>query len=149
MTRISFFHGANDRLQAAAKWIAEAQRSDAPAHGSCVRPCVVYAPLKAQADALDRLLWTAVATGFTPHCQADSALAEETPVLIATHLDTVSHDRHLVNLSNEIPPGFEQFAHVTEIISLNDDVRLPGRERFRFYREKGYPLESHDLAGKP
>ena len=138
MTRISFFHGANDRLQAAAKWIAEAQRSDAP--------CVVYTPLKAQADALDRLLWTAVATGFTPHCQADSALAEETPVLIATHLDTVSHDRHLVNLSNEIPPGFDQFAHMTEIISLNDDVRLPGRERFRFYREQGYPLESHDLA---
>jgi DNA polymerase-3 subunit chi len=68
---------------------------------------------------------------------------------ITTHLDTVSHDRHLVNLSDEIPPGFEQFAHVTEIISLNDDVRLPGRERFRFYREKGYPLESHDLAGKP
>jgi DNA polymerase-3 subunit chi len=145
MTRISFFHGANDRLQAAAQWIAETQRSDAPAHG----PCVVYAPLKAQADALDRLLWTAVATGFTPHCQAGSALAEETPVLIATHLDTVSHDRHLVNLSNEIPPGLDQFAHMTEIISLNDDVRLPGRERFRFYREQGYPLESHDLAGRP
>nr|ALV86780.1 DNA polymerase III chi subunit [uncultured bacterium P11N2] len=146
MTRISFFHGASDRLQAAAKWIAEAQRSDTLAGMPLVSPLVVYAPLKEQADALDRLLWTHVATGFTPHCQTASALVEETPVLIATHLDTAPRDRHLVNLSNEIPPGFDQFAHMTEIISRDDDVRLPGRERFRFYREKGYPLESHDLA---
>lgn len=146
MTRISFFHGASDRLQATAKWIAEAQRSDISAGTSLVSPLVVYAPLKEQADALDRLLWTHVATGFTPHCKAGLALAEETPVLITTHLDTALRDRHLVNLSNEIPPEFDQFAHMTEIISLTDDVRLPGRERFRFYREQGYPLESHDLA---
>lgn len=142
MTRISFFHGARDRLQAAAQWLAEVQRSDTPAH----KAFVVYVPQKEQADALDRLLWTAVATGFTPHCQANSALAEETPVLIATHLDAVPRDRHLVNLSNEVPPEFGQFAQMTEIISLDDDVRLPGRERFRFYREKAYPLESHNLA---
>lgn len=143
MTKISFFHGANDRLQAAAKWIADAQRSDSPAR----EPLVVYAPLKEYADALDRLLWTHVATGFTPHCQAGSALAGETPVLITTQLDMSLHDRHLVNLSNEIPPEFDQFGHVTEIINLNDDVRLPGRERFRFYREKGHPIENHDLSG--
>jgi DNA polymerase-3 subunit chi len=47
-----------------------------------------------------------------------------------------------VNLSNEIPPGFSRFQQLIEIISIDDEDRLPGRERFRFYRERGYPLEN-------
>ncbi len=138
MTTISFFHGAGDRLHAAAKWIADANRSDTP--------ILIYAPQEDQAEALDRLLWTQAATGFTPHCRMDSALAAETPVIIATRLDAPPHGQCLVNLSNEIPPGFDRFQHITEIISRGDDVRLPARDRFRFYREHGYPLESHDIA---
>lgn len=142
MTRIRFLHGAHDRLQATVRWIAETYRETAA-------PLIVYAPLREQADALDRLLWTSAATGFIPHCAADSALAGETPVLIASHpaqLDTTPGDAQLLNLSNEIPPNLAHFAQVTEIISHDDKVRLPGRERFRFYREQGYPLESQDLA---
>lgn len=142
MTRIRFLHGAHDRLQATARWIAETYRETAA-------PLVVYAPLREQADALDRLLWTSAATGFIPHCAADSALAGETPVLIASRpaqLDAAPEDAQLLNLSNEIPPNIARFTQVTEIINRDDEVRLPGRERFRFYREQGYPLESQDLA---
>lgn len=34
-----------------------------------------------------------------------------------------------------------------EIVSVEDTDRLPGRERFRYYRERGYPLETSDISG--
>jgi DNA polymerase-3 subunit chi len=139
MTQISFFHGARDRLQAAAAWLARA--------GSEGRQVMVYVPALDRSDQLDRLLWTHPPTGFTPHCRAGDPLAAETPIILAPDLDNPLHDACLVNLSNEIPPGFSRFQQLIEIISIEDEDRLPGRERFRFYRERGYPLENRDISG--
>lgn len=142
MTRISFFHGANDRLHAAAQWVAEAHRKSTSV--------LIYTPREEHAEILDRLLWTQTALGFTPHCRANAALAAETPVLITTQLDNgptiPSAERALLNLSDNIPEGFERFSHIVEIISLSDEVRLPGRDRFRFYREHGCAIDSHDIS---
>ncbi len=139
MTQISFFHGARDRLQAVAAWLARA--------GSEGRQVMVYVPALDRSDQLDRLLWTQPATGFTPHCRAGDPLAAETLIILATELDDLLHGACLVNLSNEIPPCFSRFQQLIEIISIDDEDRLPGRERFRFYRERGYPLENRDIAG--
>jgi DNA polymerase-3 subunit chi len=139
MTRISFLHNASDRLQATATWLGQACRG-----GGKV---IVYAPLEGDLERLDRLLWMHPATGFTPHCLATSALAAETPVILTAALEPPAHDQCLVNLSNDIPPGFSSFEHLVEVVSTADDVRIPGRERFRFYRERGYALETTDISG--
>jgi DNA polymerase-3 subunit chi len=139
MTQISFFHGARDRLQAIAAWLGRA--------GGEGRQVLVYVPAAERSEHLDRLLWTHPATGFTPHCRASDPIAAETPILLAAELDNPPHDICLLNLSNEIPPGFSRFQQLIEIISVDDDDRLPGRERFRFYRERGYPLENRDISG--
>jgi DNA polymerase-3 subunit chi len=139
MTKISFFHGARDRLQAVAAWLGRA--------GSESRKVLVYVPAGESSEQLDRLLWTHQATGFTPHCRANDKLATETPIILAAELDAPPHDGCLLNLSDEIPPGFSRFQQLIEIISVKDEDRLPGRERFRFYRERGYPLENHDISG--
>ncbi|PKO84237.1 MAG: DNA polymerase III subunit chi [Betaproteobacteria bacterium HGW-Betaproteobacteria-11] len=136
MTKITFLHGASDRFQAAVTWLAAAYSK-----GTRV---IVYAPL--DAPTIDQRLWTQPATGFIPHCRANSPLATETPVLIATDLECIAHDECLLNLSDEIPPGFSRFVGLTEIVSTSDSDRLPGRERFRIYREQGYPLESRNIA---
>lgn len=139
MTKITFLHGARDRIQAASAWIASTSSKG--------MRILVFAPLEKQREMLDRLLWTRTATGFTPHCNAGSPLSNETPVIIAASLDQLPHGECLLNLSDDIPPGFGRFQHLTEIVSSADSDRLPGRERFRFYRERGYPLESRDIAG--
>lgn len=139
MTQISFFHGARDRLQATAAWLARA--------GSDGRQVMMYVPALDRSDQLDRLLWTQPATGFAPHCRAGDPLAAETPIILAPELNNPLHDDCLVNLSDEIPPGFSRFRQLIEIISIEDEDRLPGRERFRFYRERGYPLENRDISG--
>jgi DNA polymerase-3 subunit chi len=139
MTQISFFHGASDRLQAIAAWLVRA--------GSEGRQVLVYVPAGDRSEQLDRLLWTHPATGFVPHCRASDPMAAETPILLAAELDDPPRDNCLLNLSNEIPPGFSRFQQLIEIISVDDEDRLPGRERFRFYRERGYPLENRDISG--
>ena len=138
MTRITFYSNAEDRLQAACSWLAANWREK--------KSTVVFAPEREMAERLDRMLWMQPATGFLPHCGAGSALAGETPVLIANQLDEVQQDACLLNLGDEIPPGFSRFEELVEIVSTEDAVRLPARERFRFYRERGYALENRNVA---
>jgi DNA polymerase-3 subunit chi len=139
MTQISFLHGARDRLLAVVAWLAQAS--------SATKPVLVYVPDGEQSEHLARLLWTQPATGFTPHCRADSRLAGETPIVLAATLEHPLHDACLLNLSDEIPPGFSRFQQLVEIVSVEAGDRLAGRERFRFYRERGYPLAARDIAG--
>lgn len=141
MTRVSFLHGAGDRLQAMASWLEHASRER--------RRVVVFVPASENRERLDRLLWAHPAIGFVPHCPAGSSLAAETPVILAAELDQTPHEEFLLNYSDEIPPGFGRFEQLVEIISTADHDKLPGRERFRFYRERGYPLEARDISGEP
>jgi DNA polymerase-3 subunit chi len=138
VTHIRFYSNADDRLQAACAWLAASWRQK--------QSVVVFAPQADVAERLDRMLWTQPATGFLPHCAAEAALSGETPVLIARRIEEVVQDACLLNLSDEIPPGFSRFEELVEIISTDDAVRLPARERFRFYRERGYALENRSLA---
>jgi DNA polymerase-3 subunit chi len=140
MTRISFLHGAGDRLQAAVAWLAQAAHSG--------RRVLVYAPQERDLEHLDRLLWALPATGFTPHCKNGAALATETPVVLTGSLEQPVHDECLLNLSAEVPPAFSRFEHLVEIVSTSDPDKIAGRERFRFYRERGYPLEAKDISGE-
>jgi len=139
MTRVLFLHGASDRLAAAARWLAEA--------AGAKRKVVVFAP-DDLAERLDRLLWTHSATGFVAHCRTDSPLATESPIVIGGQIDALPHDQALLNLGDEVPPGFSRFEELVEIVSTAESDRLPARERFRFYRERGYAPESRDLGSE-
>jgi len=110
---------------------------------------MIYAPNDEVAERFDRLLWTHPATGFLPHCRADSPLAAETPVLIASKLDSLPQEERLINLSDELPPGFSRFENLVEIVSQDDAVRLPARDRAKFYRDRGYEIEFRDLHKEP
>lgn len=139
MTSIRFLHGAPDRLAAAAEWLRQASGRR--------QPVLVFVPRREDAERLDRLLWTQPATAFVPHCRADSPLATETPIVLADDLTQPIQDRCLLNLADELPPGFSRFEELVEVVSMEDEVRLPARERFRFYRERGYALDAQDISG--
>ncbi len=138
MTRIQFLHSAADRLLAAAEWLRLASESG--------RAVYVYAPDAAIAERLDRLLWTHPATGFIPHCLAASPLASETPIVIDGDPGASSRCACLLNLGDVVPPAFSRFEELVEIVSRDDGDRLPARERFKFYRERGYALDNRDIS---
>ncbi|HMU99721.1 MAG TPA: DNA polymerase III subunit chi [Rhodocyclaceae bacterium] len=138
MTQVFFFHGARDKLAAACSLVGKAwgQR----------KPVLVYAPDGESAAELDRLLWTQSALSFIPHCRADSPLAPETPVLIASTLDTPSGHQRLMNLSQDVPPGLTRFESVIEVVGEEESERSAGRQRARYYKEQGIPVQFFDLG---
>jgi DNA polymerase III subunit chi len=138
VTKVLFLHGASDRLAAAARWLAEAAVAR--------RTVLVLAPGEETAERLDRLLWTQAATSFVAHARADSPLAAESPIVITRDIGTLPHDQVLLNLGDELPPNFARFEELVEVVSDDDEVRLPARERFKFYRERGYAPESRDIG---
>ena len=140
MTQVFFYHGASDRLAAACALLGGAHAKK--------KPMLVFMPDRAQADQLDRMLWTQSALGFVPHCRADAPMAAETPILITDSLATLPQDERLMNLSDEIPPGFSRFQSVIEVVGDSDDQREKGRERVRFYRDRGYEVRFFDLTNR-
>lgn len=139
MTSISFLHGAADRIQSAALWLQMAWGRR--------QSVLVYVPDKEQASRLDRLLWTQPALSFLPHCGSDSPLAAQTPIVLTDRLDEPLQEDCLLNLSDILPQTFSRFGHLVEIVSTDDRDRLPARERFKFYRDRGYAIESRDISG--
>jgi DNA polymerase III subunit chi len=138
MTSIDFYFNAEDRLQVACRLAAKALRQGGR--------MLIYAPDADTASRLDTLMWTWPATGFVPHCRAQAPLAAETPVLIASGEETPEGCELLLNLGAECPPHFERFARLLEVVSSNDEEKASGRSRYRFYKERGYAIASHDLA---
>ena len=101
----------------------------------------------ASANVVDDLLWDYPEQRFIPHAILDGENAattgsRTTPVTVGwgepTEVDGV-----LINLSHEIPGFFGRFDRVAEIIVRA--TRSQGRERYRFYRDRGYPLFDHKL----
>ena len=138
MTSIDFYFNAEDRMQVACRLAGKAMRQN--------QRLLIYAPDSETAARIDKLLWTWPAIGFVPHCAAHSPLASQTPVLIASTEETPEGCEVLLNLGADCPPHFERFPRLLELVSTDDADKEAGRNRFRFYRERGYKLNSHDLA---
>ncbi len=58
------------------------------------------------------------------------------------------HLQVLVNLAPEVPHFFSRFEKTLEIIDHDDTTKLLGRERYQFYRNRGYPLAHHDVGNQ-
>ena len=138
MTQIDFYTNASDK-------IATACRVAAKAYGLGHR-MLVFCPDAEVAARVDRLLWTTPATGFIPHCAPADALAAETPIIIDHRGETPLCDQVLINLRAEWPPFFARFERLVEIVTVEDNDRQAARERWKFYRDRGYEMRMHDLA---
>ena len=55
------------------------------------------------------------------------------------------HQDVLINLCEEIPDFFSRFERCMEIVIQQPVVLENTRKHFAFYRERGYPLNTHDL----
>jgi DNA polymerase-3 subunit chi len=51
----------------------------------------------------------------------------------------------LINLAGSVPEFFSRYQRVAELVDGNEQRRTQGRERFRFYRDKGCELHTHQL----
>lgn len=139
MTRIDFFFNVGDKLQKVADLSEKALLKG--------RQLMLFTADTAAANALDQYLWRYPATGFLPHCFADQALADQTPIVISWKSEPLIHHDLLINLQNQYPPFFSRFTRLIEIVGLDEEDKIQARERYRFYRDRGYQIKSFDARG--
>lgn len=141
MTRIDFYQIDNDEapLLFACRLIDKVYRLG--------HRIFVYTESDRQSAQLDDLLWTFRADRFIPHAvQATDgrAASEATPVQIG-HEGEPDHQDVLVNLSSRIPDFFSRFDRVAEVVPLDENSRDAARQNYKFYKDRGYILDYHQM----
>jgi DNA polymerase-3 subunit chi len=140
MTRIDFHSDVPDKISYTCRLVRKARAAN----------CRLVLLTRDSADlaALDQALWTFSELDFLPHATVDDELAPGTPVVL-TDSDTadVPHHEILVNLSGNTPAHFARFERMIEIVSAEEADKTAGRERYRFYQQRGYQLK-HFVAEK-
>ncbi len=138
MTQVDFYIHADDKVGTAARLATKAYQLG--------RRLTVYCPDGPMAERLDRVLWTTPATGFIPHCYTGDTAAAATPIVIDRDGSDPQNDDVLLNLCGERPPYFSRFHRLIEIVAADDEDKQRARERYKFYRDRGYEIRTHDLA---
>ncbi|MGQ0622399.1 MAG: DNA polymerase III subunit chi [Panacagrimonas sp.] len=98
-------------------------------------------------DEVDGALWSFRQGGFIAHERFSGALIEEPlpPVLIGPGEPPDSHRDVMLNLGGDVPPWFSSFDRVLEIVPGDTEAKARSRERYRFYKDRGYELSTHNL----
>ncbi|HMH16637.1 MAG TPA: DNA polymerase III subunit chi [Burkholderiales bacterium] len=137
MTRIDFYSNAEPKLQVACQFVTKAAKQQLSV--------VIYAPDERIAREFDRL-WTDQAVGFVPHRVAQHALSSETSIVVAREGADMVRYQVILNLHDDSPPSFSRFERLVELVAADDEDRRLARDRFRFYRDRGYEIKHHDLS---
>ncbi len=106
----------------------------------------IHTPDPVLADEVDGALWSFRQGGFIAHERhGEQALeAPLPPVLIGSREPPDSHQGVMVNLGLEVPESFSRFERVLEIVAGDTQGRAKSRERFKFYRDRGYELKTYE-----
>jgi DNA polymerase-3 subunit chi len=140
VTRIDFYHYAEDKLRFACRLAATAYERSSR--------LVVYSADTARLQGFDRDLWSFSDVKFVPHCFAGAAVAAETPIVLAASGDDLPHHDVLLNLDDEWPPFFASFERLLEIVSTDESDKEKARARYSFYVKRGYDIKVNAIDGE-
>lgn len=138
MTKVDFYTGSKDKLRTACQLSHKAMVNG-------VRT-VISAHDVATIESLDKLLWHYPATAFIPHCCSNAEDAATVPVVLNHGGENFPHHDLLISLHDECMPFFSRFERVIEIVGADAEDSRMGRERYKFYKDRGYELRHIDLT---
>jgi DNA polymerase-3 subunit chi len=98
-----------------------------------------------QTTHLDELLWTFKQDSFLPHAVQGAEPDAPSPILLGHAAEPDANTDVLINLAPEVPLFFSRFERVAELIDQQEQRKRQGRERYSFYRDRGYELQTHQL----
>jgi DNA polymerase-3 subunit chi len=138
MTRIDFHSNVPNKIAYACRLVRKARAAQCK--------IVLLGRDRNELTQLDQMLWSFSEQDFIPHVHAGDPLAAQTPVILTdSEAVELPHHHVLINLSGNTPEHFARFERMFEIISSDEADKAAGRDRYRFYKERGYPL-SHFVA---
>ena len=140
MTRVSFYVGNSQSLQARLRLACKLVEK---AHMQALNT-YIHLDSHSSCQQLDELIWTYSDLSFIPHSMAP---AQEDGVKVQLGFDhePMENCDFLINLSNEVPEFFPRFVRLAEILDQDSEILQAGRTRYKFYRDRGYNMDYHQL----
>jgi len=102
-----------------------------------------------QAQTIDELLWRFSDSAFVPHEIAAPGRPGEAPVVLWSEGEPQAGADVLVNLAVDVPPWYDRFARIVEVLDGDEERRRAGRARYRFYRAQGIEPQTRDIGAGP
>ena len=141
MTRVDFYISKSNSSEARAKLACRiAEKAYLKKH-----KIYMYVDDQSQAEQLDQLLWVFRDGSFLPHCLMNDTHSDQAAIIIGYNDPPASTPEVLINMSSQVPAFFSRYERVAEVVGGDENARQMARDRFKFYRERGYPLETHEL----
>ncbi|MDO6461398.1 DNA polymerase III subunit chi [Granulosicoccaceae sp. 1_MG-2023] len=145
MTRIDFYHlqsGSEEaRLHFACRLAERAWRSQLRIY--------IHTGNAERTAALDKLLWTFREDSFLAHrvVAQDEAAGADDPVLLGFEAEPDGSRPVLIQLdpTPQGPVFFSRFKRTLEVINEAPEIKENARQRYLFYKDRGYPLEYHKI----
>ncbi|MCP3671545.1 MAG: DNA polymerase III subunit chi [Gammaproteobacteria bacterium] len=141
MTQVDFYilndRSSNDRFGMACRLAGKAWQQG--------HRIYLHTNSNAESQHIDRLLWTFRQDSFIPHSLANESDPDHNPILIGHAEEAGEEHDVLINLATEVPQFFSRFHRVAEFIDHDAEIKKSGRRRYCFYRDRGYPLNTHEI----
>jgi len=93
-----------------------------------------------------RQLWQSSATSFLANAIPAEAESQHTPIIIDSDGQVSLQDDVLINLQQQHPPFFSRFRYLIEMVGIDELDKSEARQRYKFYRDRGYQIQSTDTA---
>ena len=148
MTRIDFYFNVSDRLNFSCRIVRKVIH-DSKANQN--EPIVVYCPEKSKLFFFGSLLYSFSNTDFLPNVFVGDSLELVTPVILSANPWIPSSPRRpnlLLNLDDNICEVFSSFDRVIEVVGKDENDKLPARQKFTFYKNRGYQIHNHNISEK-
>lgn len=137
MTRIRFYTGVADAAGLIQHLLVQALGKQ--------RQTTIYVPDQHSAEQMSAQLWQAPAARFLPNILAGSPEAAYSPIILAWLPEQIAQDDVLVNCQPAQPLFFGRFRHLFEVVGLDEVAKAAGRQRYAFYRDRGYEIQHMNM----
>ena len=108
---------------------------------------------------IDETLWSYRENSFLPHYHEKFQNDElktfhkqekenskiKNRILVGCSGNPLEYHDILINLSDETPNFFSRFNRLSEIVIKNDIALENSRKRYKYYKDRGYPINVHNL----
>lgn len=138
MTRVEFFFNVDDKLLKAADLCEKAMVKG--------RQLTVFCQHEAMMNVMHQQLWQHSATSFLASAKAGGEISELTPIVLIENGEHLVHDDVLINLQSESPSFFSRFRYLVELVGHDEADKIAARDKYRFYRDRGYEVKSTDVS---
>ncbi len=138
MTRIVFYSNLADKQITLANLVQQALEKR--------NQVTIFASSEQDASQVNSALWQAGASSFLPNLLVTHAHATVTPVVVAWQEKPLFQDDILINLTQQQLTIFSRFRQLIELVSNDEADKVAARQRYKFYRDRGYEIKHIDQA---